>query len=78
MLLLLYVKNEDADQPAHLHSLTSTFDFLLLESKSNNFTCYTQYFNILANLCRRGGWFQPDLVSKTHISVVNLREKENQ
>ena len=52
MCLMLYVNNKGADQPAHPHSLISTFVVRCLD------TCFIWSFKSLPSFCSWESWFE--------------------
>ena len=53
--------NKGTDQTGHLRSLISAFVIRLLETIII-WTCYKRYFNFLASLYIRAGWFESHFV----------------
>ena len=64
-LFIHYANNKDADQPAHPHSLISTFIVRCLDSTNYTSTCYFQSFKTLASLCSWAGRFESYLVTNS-------------
>ena len=56
-----YANNKGADQPAHPHSLISTFVVHCLDIY-DMYTYSIQSFKILASFCSWAGWFESYLV----------------
>ena len=69
MCLMPYANKKGVDQPAHPHSLISTFVVRCLNNTIH--TCYIQSCMILASFCSWAGWFESYLVEnpRRHVFV---------